>query len=186
MKALITGCPRSGTGYIAKVLGAGHERVFHPSRSEPWTGIEVSWLGAPALPLAVPTAHQLRDPLAVIASLVGIKLFSRPGPFRRFAENVCPEILDEPTATAKAARLWVHWTRLADRADVSWRVEEPDVECVAAFARRTAEDVAAAVASTPRDVNHRTRGVADLDSIPSPLWWELVSRTETYGYEAAR
>jgi hypothetical protein len=83
MKAVITGCGRSGTQTMARVLqnlfvDATHETVFHQNHSEEEikkridegkSEVEVSWLAAPYLHLLYPDikiVHLIRNPLHVI------------------------------------------------------------------------------------------------------------------------
>jgi hypothetical protein len=197
-KALITGCPRSGTGYISTVLAragvrSGHECVYGPVQVGPWKNVqvEVSWLAAPSLPLpGVPSAHQVRHPLAVMRSLVGIGLFTRQTKFREFAEETCPALREELTPTAKAARMWCEWTRMTDSsAQVCWRVEDAAeyAEEIAVFVGVAPEVIAKAISETPTDVNHRRRAESlDLESIPEPLWAEVIRRAKLYGYPLTR
>lgn len=81
MKLVITGTGRSGTGWCAAVLNSagiftGHERVFGPKQTVPysfidWAGYhaDASWLAVPRLPLMnVRAALVVRNPLDVVAS----------------------------------------------------------------------------------------------------------------------
>ncbi len=84
---VITGCARSGTAYMAALLDGlglrvGHEVVFDPRTRhfDGWQGQngDSSWLAAPFLAdlgdaLVV---HQLRHPLKVVRSLVGVRFFA--------------------------------------------------------------------------------------------------------------
>jgi hypothetical protein len=89
----VTGSGRSGTGYIAQILGAaglrcGHEALFGPrTRSVPdferWDG-DASWLAAPFvtdLPSGTVVLHQLRDPPEVVASWYGLRFLAPNGPY---------------------------------------------------------------------------------------------------------
>ena len=88
---VVTGCARSGTGYISQLLtelGARteHERVFDPftTRFERWgrSPGESSWLAVPfldELPDDVVVLHQVRHPADVIRSLLGIEFFATDG-----------------------------------------------------------------------------------------------------------
>jgi hypothetical protein len=85
---VVTGCARSGTRYISRLLSdlglaCGHERLFTPwTRSVPPFGKlrgDSSWVAAPyldALPSDVVVLHQIRHPMAVTRSLHRIGFFS--------------------------------------------------------------------------------------------------------------
>lgn len=85
---VVTGCARSGTAYLGKVVGGlglrfGHEVVFGPrTRAFPgWQGQhgDASWLAAPFLTQLgqdVLVHHQVRHPLKVVRSLVGVRFFA--------------------------------------------------------------------------------------------------------------
>src|SRR5689334_5762287 len=90
-RVLITGCARSGTGYLAALLTelgleCGHERVFAPrtvrGSTPTWPdGVraESSWLAAPYLahlPKGTAVVHLVRHPLAVMRSNLRIGFFS--------------------------------------------------------------------------------------------------------------
>ena len=81
---VVTGCPRSGTHYLSEVIArvglvCGHEEVFGP-RDHAFRGFgaahgDSSWLAVPflgQLPGDAVVLHQVRHPLAVVRSLVGI------------------------------------------------------------------------------------------------------------------
>ena len=85
---VVTGCARSGTAYIARLLTAlgiecGHEAVFTPyTRHFDGFGAvrgDSSWLAVPfldELPAGTVVLHQVRHPDAVVRSLIGIRFFS--------------------------------------------------------------------------------------------------------------
>lgn len=88
---VITGCARSGTGYTARLftqLGVEteHETVFSPY-AETFAGWgaapgESSWLAAPfidRLPAGTVVLHQVRHPVDVIRSLLGVHFFDQTG-----------------------------------------------------------------------------------------------------------
>ena len=90
---VVTGSGRSGTGFIATVLAdaglrCGHEAVFHP-RTTAFTGFgdvdgDISWLAAPfvgGLPAGTVVLHQLRDPVEVVSSWIGLRFLDRRGPY---------------------------------------------------------------------------------------------------------
>jgi hypothetical protein len=88
---VVTGCARSGTTYMAALLSGlglriGHEVVFGPrTRSfDGWRGLngDSSWLAAPFLADLDDALvfHQVRHPLKVVRSLVGIRFFAERTP----------------------------------------------------------------------------------------------------------
>jgi len=150
-RVVVTGCARSGTLFTARALAAlghrcGHEELFTPDTVAvpdfgPAQG-DVSWLAAPfvgSLPPGTVVVHQVREPLAAIRSMLGVRMFqTRPHPlmglryrlqhyrirfarpitnprFVRFAATHCPRafaLADEPSRTA---RYWVDWNRRIER-----------------------------------------------------------------------
>ncbi len=158
---VVTGCARSGTLFIAEALNGlghpcGHEILFNPdTKAVPDFGSadgDVSWLAAPFvgdLPADTVVLHQVRDPLATIRSLVGMRVFqtkphalmnaryrlqhlhirfARPivNPhFVRFAAAHCPEAFESEDETSRAATYWVRWNRTieqaANRANLTYR-----------------------------------------------------------------
>lgn len=121
----------------------GHEQLFTPeTTSLPSFGDEqgdVSWLAAPflaELPAGTVVLHQVRDPLATVRSMVGVRMFqTKPHPlmqaryrlqyyrirfarpitnarFVRFADEHCPGVFDLPDETSRAASYWVRWNRM--------------------------------------------------------------------------
>lgn len=84
---VVTGVGRSGTGYMAALLSSigfrcGHERVFTPFLDRaPTRGTfssDSSWLAGPfvrQLPAGTVVLHQVRDPLAVVRSMLGTRFF---------------------------------------------------------------------------------------------------------------
>ncbi len=149
---VVTGCGRSGTGYIAALLSAlghpcGHERVFTPWITRVPALVsgsgDASWLAAPfvrGLPVGTVVLHQVRDPRAVVRSLLGIGFFdpaglgeevrSLPervrrrfgrGPHRTLRSDFLdairrgvPTILDGRTPIERAVRYWTRWNALVE------------------------------------------------------------------------
>jgi len=85
-KFIITGCGRSGTGYMAEKLNAaglkcGHESVFRVDGSVKWYDYDCdsSWFAAPHiknLPKDILIIHIVRNPIFVAKSFHRIGLFS--------------------------------------------------------------------------------------------------------------
>jgi hypothetical protein len=149
---VVTGCARSGTLFTAEALGrldhaCGHEVLFTPETSAvPDFGDaqgDVSWLAAPfvdRLPVDTVVVHQVRNPLATVRSIVGVRMFqTKPHPlmqaryrlqyyrvrvgkpitnarFIRFAARHCPGVFDLPDEPSRAAAYWVRWNRMIERA----------------------------------------------------------------------
>lgn len=95
---VVTGCARSGTKYMSRLLSAAdircsHERVFkverlkqidHPADyfvDRPEVAGDASWCAAPFLnhlPDGTVVLHQVRNPIDVIRSLTGIRAYAEP------------------------------------------------------------------------------------------------------------
>jgi hypothetical protein len=219
LRVLVTGCARSGTGYAAALLSrlglpCGHERLFAPGSlrgpdgawdAPPrWPGsvpAESSWLAAPfleRLPAGTLVVHQLRHPLAVMRSNLRIGFFARPSGYLDFARAHLPG-LERGTPLAQAARYWVGWNALVERAAAArglaylrLRLEEVDERTLRellAWAGRSvpAEEVRAALSEVPRDTNTRGRrsedAVVRLERLPAgPLREALLVAARRYGY----
>jgi len=179
---VVAGCSRSGTTYMAKLLSAlgflcGHERIFNIWRiagignlSEPMTFFfekdakqgDASFLSIPyldQLPQGTIVLHQIRNPLEVIRSHMGIRFFSDPyvpsiylanehPEILAFFRTHCPEILESDTEIGRCMRYWYHWNRLAERAEsnpglnyLRYRVEEMDTRMLSQILSLISEPV---------------------------------------------
>jgi hypothetical protein len=242
---VITGCGRSGTGYMATLLErlgcpCGHEALFSPQRlgwgnspvlsrvsfkvkrplgrrmfltPDQFSGMsgdlwpdrvpgESSWLAVPylsCLPEGTVVLHQVREPIAVIRSLVRIKLFERPrSPYTVFAEENC-DVLRHGTALDRSLHYWIEWNRMADRARsvpgiryLRYRIEDVSEqllqEIMAAIGhQQSSEAIAAALAAHPSDYN--SRGSRDQDgriswrTLPEGrVRQKLEEQAHNYGY----
>ena len=130
-KFIITGTGRSGTGYIATLLTSlgvhcGHENVFRPDTIHndiefgPYSG-DASWLAAPFISQLTNNMlvfHQVRNPIAVARSFIGIGFFNdHPTadhmPYLRFLNDVGGfqhlESLEE-----RFMFHWVHWNQYVE------------------------------------------------------------------------
>lgn len=198
---IITGCQRSGTAYIAAVVTAcghwcSHERVFSDLREpvpRPET-VEASWAAAPRLStLDAHVVHQVRHPLAVIASSMARSTFAgKMRPSARWAYEQHPQIVRDSDRNhlVRAMRFWLEWNLLIEpHARHRWRVEDLTAEQVAQVltgcGRPVDRDRAAqAMALIPRDVNHG-HGVQLLSWSDLPacrLTRRLRKMAERYGY----
>jgi hypothetical protein len=136
----------SGTERTSKILTAlghpcGHEVLFGPFTHTPVFGAlqgDASWFALPRLedlPADVVIFHQVRDPIAVVRSLVGSHMLTEPSPYVDFIATHAPEVLAHDDEPSRCMAYWVEWNRrLAghldrDRPYVRYQVEEltPDV-----------------------------------------------------------
>jgi hypothetical protein len=133
-RVLVTGCARSGTGYLAALLGelgvaCGHERVYEPrtvlragagNAAPSWPDTvraESSWLAAPylaSLPADTAVVHLVRHPLAVMRSNLRIGFFASPSEYLDHACAYVPGLL-EGQPIERAARYWTGWNALIER-----------------------------------------------------------------------
>ena len=129
---VITGTGRSGTGYVSKLLGelgvnCGHESVFHPVTKEvdfvDYQG-DASWLAAPfvrSLANKVMVFHQVRNPIAVAQSFVGIGFFNQNPtpdhtPYLRFIRGITGNNFEHLTAPEERFMFhWVNWNIYVER-----------------------------------------------------------------------
>lgn len=144
MRALVTGCARSGTVFTSQYfnyhgIASTHEKWFNlqePDWGElhrHWWTIAVSWEAASYLDSfeaafpTVPVLHQVRHPLATIASLLDYRLFSYGDhrPWQQLIYNTLPEVNDGLPEIDQACLYWLHWNQLCHRPGViRHRVED--------------------------------------------------------------
>lgn len=200
---IVTGCPRSGTAYTAKLFSAlgircGHEKVFGIAQAAglkpvDWSGADgdSSFLAVPFLPVddAV-VLHQVRHPLEFARSVVGIAFLSdnrREKPFPTIVGRHFPEVYEPERQPERAAVLWRVWnTRAEEHADITYRLEDFDVPLLLRLGELLeldlSEDQAAqALASVPKDVNRRNRMEKLRWARIAPIVDDLATH---YGYAA--
>ncbi len=128
---LITGCARSGTGYISHVLqknglDIGHESMGRDGISSWVMAImtdEPAWGPIPSEVQFEHIFHQVRDPLKVISSVY----ISEPQISWDYIIKNIPEINLEDSKAEKTAKYWYYWNLRADeRAEWTYRVEALD------------------------------------------------------------
>ncbi len=129
---LVTGCGRSGTQYISKVLNQSGLNVTH----EHGMGTDgcVSWLmaarvdWAPWGPLAKRYQfkhifHQVRDPVKVIQSYYN----TPPTTTWEWIAKSIPEIKESDSNLTKCTKYWYYWNLMAEAgAEWTYRIEEID------------------------------------------------------------
>lgn len=189
-KAVIIGSGRSGSGYIAQVLSAagipcGHENWWNPhgDRAEGLL-VDSSWCAVGHLDgYQGAVFHQVRHPLSAISSLAAHPDW---GPYAEWRGY--PTIEDQ----AELAMLtYVDWNQRCELlASQSWKVEGLGSSAIWAVADAvgvgvSAEDVFAALASVPRNVNdHGTATRFTWATLPDNRYKPAVmAMAERYGYE---
>lgn len=135
MKFLVTGCPRSATGYMSLFFQAmrvpcSHEVAFMPPsslidalrwyRNENTVGESswIAWAWARLLPGPVKAVHIVRNPWAVVDSLAfrndllpaASELQRSRKPLREAIAAYCPEVFEHRGDVDRAAQMLVSWT----------------------------------------------------------------------------
>jgi glycosyltransferase involved in cell wall biosynthesis len=208
-RVVVTGCGRSGTGYVSQVLTAlghpcGHEAVFNPHTDGEWSfGAlqgDSSWMAVPylsQLPQGTLLLHQVRHPLAVIRSCIGIRMLSEPSPYREFLERHCPEVFAYDAELERAMAYWVYWNRRVEESAGELRyarghLERLDTRFFANISAllggtAAADTVGARITAVPTHYNARMRGSGvSWDTLPAgALRDELLAVAARYGYDVA-
>ena len=202
---IVTGCPRSGTMYAAKLFGElgvrmGHEDVFGVPQGlggDPrWQDYQAdsSWLAVPHLPLDdVVVLHQVRHPLEFVRSVVA---FTEPGflsderakfPFSRVVRRHAPEVYAPATQAERAATMWRVWNDRAQRhAGLTYRLEDFDAALLLRLCRLveldvTSEQAEGALARLSKTTNRTQRDES--------VEWEDIApivgdAADLYGYKS--
>lgn len=209
-RLLVTGCGRSGTGFLARVLTVaglearheGHSPAFKPHQHkwpDPWKGTEVSWLAAAhldTLPENLPILHQVRNPLAVTRSFLGFGFFTDPekhqsgvGPYRNFMKHHAPEVAlwDEPID--QCLQYWVTWNLKVERhAVLTYRLESLTPAALCGLLARVGVAVPpprmeAAFRTAGTKTNHRARAkLTAAQILKRPLGPMVAKLAGRYGY----
>lgn len=206
MKLVVTGAGRSATGYTSTVLRAcgvacGHEKVFHPKTLlAEWGELDAdaSWIAVPHMrgikASGAHVLHQIRDPLAVVRSLYGLKIFEhhRPqeDPYLHVIWKFDKAIFAYDDPLRRVMSYWIRWNLAAEaQADGSYRIESMDPERLHAMCRLVNPSIAlktceAAIRDSDRTYN--TRGpdlsITWQDLPVDPLTEQFCDLAERYGY----
>lgn len=146
MKIVVTGCPRSGTGYCAEALRRLGASVGHETWEVDGT---VSWMEAPARRPGVLVVHVVRHPLLVIGSLATIA----PASLHVLAAHVHGADM----SLRGRAKIWLGWTTIAAAGAMETVPTEEFAEKAPGFLRRAGIAVrdTADHALVPKDMNSR-------------------------------
>jgi hypothetical protein len=193
-RLVVSGTPRSGTWYTFELIrrlgiGIGHETVYTTVDPKPWElrRGEVSWLSAPHLERFHGTvAHLVRNPLAVLNSLMGIGMFHQPeahGAWTRYISENGIRLSGDPLKDAQ--RFIVGWNRMIEpHANRRIKVEDigaTELAWIAATmdAQPDRLTIQKALDTVPTNANSRTR--ADITwKATTPTFRKLA---KDYGYD---
>ena len=193
-RLVVAATPRSGTWYTYELLkrlgiGIGHETVYTTVDPKPWElrRGEVSWLAAPHLDKFHGTvAHLVRNPLAVLNSLMGIGMFHQPeahGAWTNYITRQGIKLDDDPLASAQ--RFIIGWNRMIEphanrrfkvedigMAELAWMAATMDAQPDRHLIQKVLDTV-------PTSANSRSR--ADITwAATTPAFRQLA---KDYGYE---
>lgn len=200
---VIAACARSGTRYTAHTLRAygyrcgqekiygptfSHEKVINPFENSGYE-MDVSWLAVPHLERIVRYAdiyHQVRHPLKVVSSLLGLGLFHKDhnmlwkGPALTNMPNVSK--LNEKE---KCICYWVTWNhKIEQYATERFKIEEftRDHKTVLDLLRLGSEGITEP-AKIPTDINSRSKGpTVQWEDVSGPYAEQFFELAEKYGY----
>jgi len=146
---VVVSTPRSGTGWAHRVytelgLRCGHEAHYHYGKRQ-WACVsmpevwgDASWMAAPfllELPPGTLVLHQVRDPVAAVASMAGhFALWGGDDPYASFMERHMPGTMPDGGDAVRAAHFWATWHRMIEmyalsRADLRYaryRIEDAE------------------------------------------------------------
>ena len=212
MKFVITGTQRSGTGYASRLLTAaglecGHEAVFRPAATAVDFGDlagDSSWLAVPWLRAirmnAVPVFHQVRHPIEVLRSAIGIGFFGHP---RKFcAEETYLRtiwyydkfVFSFDDAMRRAMAYWIRWnTAIEPHALRRHRLDQFDRSVLGFICSTVGHDLeptqldealAEVESKYKGQYNHNARDeTVTWESLPDdPLTEQFVALAQRYGY----
>lgn len=191
---LITGCARSGTTFIARVLrksglAVGHERDGAFGVVSWSMGIDTTdrcWGPSSGLYQFKHIFHQVRHPLKAIASFHLANQRSWDYVYRHI-----PQINREDKMIVRCVKYWIYWNLKAEkRAEWTYRVE--DIEnALPEMGRRLGRDLDPAIAKeTSKTVNQRDYPIVITWKILSQtlkpeLYLKLIKLAERYGYDVS-
>lgn len=203
MRFVVTGCPGSGTKYIAQLLthcgvATGHEQAFKHGwpdgrlrigRHEQARG-ESSWYAVPFLPmLDMVTVHQTRHPLKAIRTLVGMIHWRENMWHQPLFQELVPAVFDyTDNPVLWSARFWLDWNHRAEACAYRWDVgsvtpDEIDVVLRNADINNVAVDtIRQQLHRIPKTGGGRNYGYDLTYEDLKPMTAEVAERAAEYGY----
>lgn len=209
---IITGVGRSGTGYISKLLRqlnitCGHENVFRPETIKPdFSNFEgdASWLAAPyiqKLPSNTVVLHQIRHPVMVAKSFIGIGFFDQNptndhAPYLKFLNQFSRFDMLQ-SREERFMFHWINWNKYIEQQVEKtehhyfrYKLEDltPDGICELVLkpigVERTINDVELAQKEIGTTTNRRTRDLfINRTSLSAyAIFTEFEAAAEKYGY----
>ena len=203
---VITGTPRSGTGFVSQILrnlgfDCGHEARFNPWATiyeerrhddRPWG--DSSWLAVPFLshlPPSTKVFHVVRDPLKAINSIIGVGHFSWDSDYRTFLLRHCGIDRGKWNADPSTAQFfWMTWNRMIEQnSQVVMRFQ---LERIENFVQRIANEILPksdirqnhikdSIGAVPTDYNTRPHQCGPILT-ESDLTKECRAMGRRYGY----
>jgi hypothetical protein len=196
-RILITGCGRSGTGYISRLLSSaglsmGHEAFgldgisdWHLAvNDEKYEKIEKFYGCRFDFEIVL---HQIRNPLSVISSAQTLNATPEVGSWYYIAKHI-PCISQNDHVLVKAMKYWVFWNMFAERrAKYTYRIEDIDIEL-----DKIAKLIGVALdtkclETIPRNINTRGHSMVtweQLRELDSAMCDEVIAYAKEKGYEA--
>lgn len=189
MKAIITGCPGSGTRYIAEIVKGDHEKMFHHGQEDgdllllPGDGpIEVSWYAAPWLHhLSMPSVHLVRHPLLTIRTIAGMSGWRSNTFHQATVSRFVPQVFDYDDPVLWSTRFWLDWNSLCEKASQLWNIHDLDFTRLMRLMVRAGvktRDLAYRLENTPTDLSSRRHAHPELA-------WEDLGEMKNEVYERA-
>lgn len=190
---LVTGCGRSGTGYMTEFLRASgldllHEHMGNDGSVSWLMASEIDW--APWGPLSKEYKfkhifHQVRNPLKVIQSFYNV-------PPRATWEWICavvPQIKLTDSDLIKCSKYWYYWNLMAEaRAEWTYRIEDFDTAYIE-MGKRLGRDLNENVLkSLPKNTNTKGPPVRVItwailkDELDNDTFEKVQSLAQLYGY----
>lgn len=134
LKYIITGLPRSGTGYMSMLflsagVSCGHEKIFNFGRINENSFLEAdsSWTALPYLKdfSEKKIIHITRNPLKVINSMYNKDIFRKKGETSSFIMKQIPELSEMENLLDKYIYFWVKWNeKIEEYAQKKFKVED--------------------------------------------------------------